>query len=75
MTDRIMIDPRIQHGRPVIRGTRVPIVRLLGGLAGGMSVDEVCREYDVTQEDMRSALVYAIQLIEEEEHHALPTNE
>ncbi|MFI5395209.1 MAG: DUF433 domain-containing protein [Candidatus Binatia bacterium] len=75
MADRIVIDPRIQHGRPVIRGTRVPIVRLLGGLAGGMSVDEVCREYDVTQEDVRAALAYASQLVEEEEHHTLPTIE
>ena len=75
MADRVVIDPCIQHGRPVIRGTRVPIVRLLGGLAGGMSVDEVCREYDVTQEDVRAALAYASQLVEEEEHHTLPTTE
>lgn len=75
MADRITIDPRIQHGRPVIQGTRVPIVRLLGGLAGGMSVDEVCREYDVTTEDVRAALAYASQLVEEEEHHTLPSPE
>jgi uncharacterized protein (DUF433 family) len=71
----IVIDPRIQHGRPVIRGTRVPIVRLLGGLAGGMSVDEVCREYDVSPEDVRAALAYASQLVEEEDHHSLPATE
>jgi uncharacterized protein (DUF433 family) len=59
MTDRVLIDPRIQHGKPLIRGTRVPIVRLIGGLAGGMSVDDVCREYDVTPEDVRAALAYA----------------
>ncbi|HJY84261.1 MAG TPA: DUF433 domain-containing protein [Candidatus Binatia bacterium] len=41
MNDRIVIDPTIQHGKPVIRGTRVPVVRILGGLAGGMSIDEV----------------------------------
>jgi uncharacterized protein (DUF433 family) len=75
MTDRIVIDSCTQHGRPVIRGTRVPIVRLLGGLAGGMSVDEVCREYDVTLEDVRAALAYASQLVEEEEHHPLPATE
>ncbi len=75
MTDRIVIDPRIQHGRPVIRGTRVPIVRLLGGLAGGMSVDDVCREYEVAPEDVRAALAYASQLVEEEEHHTLPITE
>ena len=75
MTDRIVIDPRLQHGKPVIRGTRVPIVRLLGGLAGGMSVDEVCREYEVTEKDVRAALAYASQLVEEEEHYTLPTTE
>jgi uncharacterized protein (DUF433 family) len=52
-----------------------PFIRLLGGLAGGMSVDEVCREYDVTEEDVRAALAYASQLVEEEEHHPLPTTE
>lgn len=74
MTDRIVIDPHIQHGKPVIRGTRVPIVRLLGGLAGGMSVDDVCHEYDVTSDDVRAALAYASQLVEEEEHYALPAS-
>ena len=35
MNERVIIDPEIQHGKPVIRGTRVPITRILGGLAGG----------------------------------------
>ena len=38
MHDRIAIDSMIQHGKPVIRGTRIPVVRIVGGLAGGMSV-------------------------------------
>jgi uncharacterized protein (DUF433 family) len=49
---RIVIDPTIQHGKPVIRGTRVSVVRILGGLAGGTSIDEVMQEYEVTQEDI-----------------------
>jgi uncharacterized protein (DUF433 family) len=73
MSDRIVIDPAIQHGKPVIRGTRVPVVRILGGLAGGMSMDEVIQEYDVTEEDIRAALAYASEVIEQEEHHPLPT--
>lgn len=40
MNDRIVIDSEIQHGEPVIRGTRVPITRVVGGLAGGMTKDE-----------------------------------
>lgn len=73
MSNRIIVDPAIQHGKPVIRGTRVPVVRILGGLAGGMSIDELVREYAVTEEDVRAALAYASEIIEQEEHHPLPT--
>ncbi|MBI3247246.1 MAG: DUF433 domain-containing protein [Deltaproteobacteria bacterium] len=59
MNSRIVIDPAIQHGKPVIRGTRVPVVRILGGLAGGMRIDEIVQEYAVTEEDIRAALAYA----------------
>jgi len=34
MNERILIDPRICHGKPVIRGTRVPVARVIGYLAG-----------------------------------------
>ena len=30
MNERIIIDPEIQHGKPVIRGTRVPVTHMLG---------------------------------------------
>ena len=43
----------------MIRGTRVPIARIVGGLAGGMTEQEIMREYEVTQEDIRAALRYA----------------
>jgi uncharacterized protein (DUF433 family) len=69
--ERIVIDPEIQHGKPVIRGTRVPIVRIIGGLAGGMTQEEVAREYGISEEDIRAALIYAGELIEEEEFHPL----
>jgi uncharacterized protein (DUF433 family) len=73
MNERIVIDPAIQHGKPVIRGTRVPIVRILGGLAGGMSIEEISREYGVTEADVRAALTYASEVIDQEEHHPLST--
>ena len=72
METRIEIDPKIGHGKPVIRGTRVPVVRIVGGLAGGMSVQDVVAEYGVTEEDVRAALDYATRLIEEEAHYPLP---
>lgn len=72
MNDRIVIDPNVQHGKPVIRGTRVPITRIIGGLAGGMTKEEVIREYEVDEEDIYAVLNYASELIEEEEFHPLP---
>lgn len=67
MHERIVIDPEIQHGKPIIRGTRLPITRIIGGLAGGMTVEEVCREYEVSEEDVRAALEYANEVIDAEE--------
>lgn len=72
MNERIVIDPRIQHGRPVIKGTRVPIVRIVGGLAGGMTKEELIQEYRVTEEDIVAALDYAAELIEQQQHHPIP---
>ena len=72
MHERIIIDPEIQHGKPVIRGTRVPVTRILGGLAGKMTFDEIGREYEVTVEDVQAAINYAEELVEQETHHPLP---
>lgn len=69
VTDRITADPAVRFGRPVIRGTRVPVDLILGKLAGGMSYEEVCREYEVVREDILAALEYAAHLIEEERLH------
>lgn len=41
---RVVIDPEIQHGKLVIRGSRVPITRIVGGLAGGVA-NEACSAY------------------------------
>ena len=68
---RILIDPNIQHGKPVIRGTRVPITRILEGLGGGMSIEEVVREYEVTKKDVRAALAFAGDLIDQETFYPL----
>jgi uncharacterized protein (DUF433 family) len=61
VNDRIVVDPEIQHGKPIIRGTRVPVARVIGGLAGGMSKQEVMREYEISEEDVLAALSYAAQ--------------
>ncbi len=69
---RIVIDLKVMGGKPVIRGTRVPVQVIVGALAGGMTLAEVCKEYRVTIEDVQAALAYAAEALAEEKVHALP---
>jgi uncharacterized protein (DUF433 family) len=71
MDDRIKIDERIIHGKPVIRGTRVPVEVILGSLASRMSYEEVEKEYDVRREDILAAISYAARIISEERVRSL----
>ena len=73
MNGRIIIDPEIQHGKPIIVCTRVPVARIVGGLAGGMTRAEVMQEYGISAEDVAAALNYAAELIEAETFRPLPT--
>jgi len=68
---RIVVDPQIRFGKPVIRGTRVPVHTIIAKLAGGMAAEEVAREYEVTPEDIRAALAYAANVLEQQEIRAL----
>ncbi len=72
MNDRIAIDPKICHGKPVISGTRMPVALVVGSLAGGMTFDEVQQEYGLTAADIRAALKFAGELVEQEQYHPLP---
>jgi uncharacterized protein (DUF433 family) len=67
MNERIVIDPKICHGKPVIRGARLPVAIVVGSLAGGMTFDEVEREYGITKDDIRAALKFAGELVEQEQ--------
>ena len=44
----IVQDPTINSGRPIIEGTRVFVDRILGHIESGMSLAEICQEYDLT---------------------------
>jgi uncharacterized protein (DUF433 family) len=71
-SNRIVLDPAVVHGKPVIRGTRLPVTVVVGSLAGGMSFEEVQREYDLTADDIRAALKFVADLAEQESFHPLP---
>ncbi|MBM3119794.1 MAG: DUF433 domain-containing protein [Chloroflexi bacterium] len=65
--DRIVIDAEIMHGKPVIKGTRIPVYIVLNLLAAGLKPEEVLKEYpDLTNEDILACLEYAAELTQEE---------
>lgn len=64
---RIMVDPAIKGGKPVVSGTRVPVDVILGHLAAGDSVETVAAEYGVTRDDVLAVLAYAAELASHEE--------
>ena len=56
---RIVVDSEIRAGKPVIKGTRVPVELVVAKLGGGMAIEDVMAEYGVEREDVLSALKYA----------------
>ncbi|RLI81120.1 DUF433 domain-containing protein [Archaeoglobales archaeon] len=65
--DRIVIDPEIRHGKPIIKNTRVPVDIILGSLAGGMDIKGVMEEYGIEKEDVLAAIEYAAKIVAKEE--------
>ena len=65
--ERIEINPKIMHGKPVIKGTRVPVDVILGSLIGGMKYEEIEKEYGVKKEDIVAAIEYAARFVMGEE--------
>ncbi len=59
LAPRIVADPNIRFGKPVIEGTRVPVSLVVAKLGGGMTKDEVATEYGLSLEEIRAALSYA----------------
>jgi len=60
VTDRIDIDPKVMMGKPVIRGTRIPVELLLRKLAEGATEADLLDAYPrLTREDIHAAIGYA----------------
>jgi uncharacterized protein (DUF433 family) len=60
LLERIELDPRVCNGKPVIKGTRIPVSVILEQIAEGESWDEILAGYpELTKEDIHAALHYA----------------
>jgi uncharacterized protein (DUF433 family) len=66
--ERIVTDPAIMYGKPVIRGTRITVEHILRQLAAGLSADAIIAEHPrLTPEDVRAAQAFAADYLAEED--------
>ena len=73
--DRITAHPDVMVGKPVIRRMRITVEQLLKALANGITADQLLDDYpELENEDIRAALLYASQLVDEERVYAVGAN-
>ena len=66
--DRIIIDPEIMVGKPVIKGTRITVNLIIQLLANGATETEILEDYpDLKKEDIKASLLYASKCLDREE--------
>jgi len=67
LLDRIVVDPSVLVGKPVIKGTRIPVHLIIELIAAGMTIKNVLKEYpELREDDVKAALLYASKLLERE---------
>ena len=65
---RIIFNPKILNGKPIIEGTRISVEFVIELLSSGMSVDEILQEYPILKkEDILVALKYAAKSLKKED--------
>ena len=63
--ERISSDPDICHGKPCIKGTRIPVYLIVSLIAEGEDTESVIRDYpSITYDDIKAAIKYAAKLCE-----------
>jgi len=73
--DRITRDPAIMVGKPVVKGTRIPVALVLGHLAHNPDLDDLFAAYPrLTIEDVTAALAHAHDAVEAEHTRASRTS-
>ena len=69
---RIVQNPEIMLGKPVIEGTRMPVEIIVEKVAYGYSIQDILKEYPfISDEDIQASLLYAARVISREEVYAI----
>jgi uncharacterized protein (DUF433 family) len=68
LTERIEVNPKILCGKPVIKGTRVPVYLVLELISAGYDFKRIMEAYpSLTEEDVKAAVEYAAGIVKNEE--------
>ena len=68
--DRISVNPEVYHGKPCVRGTRIPVYLILEMLEYGTTIPEILEEYpSLTENDVKACIAYAKNLVEQVGQH------
>jgi uncharacterized protein (DUF433 family) len=60
LSERIVLDPAVCHGKPVVRDTRILVANVVGAVAAGEAMPEILRDYpSLTVPDIRACLEFA----------------
>ena len=71
--ERIVVNPKILVGKPVIKGTRIAVELVIDLLARGYTQDQIIGQYDhITNADIQACLAYASEALRSERVYALP---
>jgi uncharacterized protein (DUF433 family) len=71
--ERIVVDPKILVGKPVIKGTRIAVELVIDLMARGYSREQILTQYDhITAEDIQACLAYASETLRSERVYAIP---
>lgn len=72
--ERIIVDPDVLGGKPVVKGTRISVEFVIDLLGRGWTQEQILREYDhVTAADVQACLAYASDVLKAERVHLLPS--
>jgi len=68
LLDRITVNPDVMVGKPTIRGLRITVEQILKALAAGITTQELLEDYpELEPEDIQAVLLYAAELVSEEQ--------
>ena len=71
--ERIIVNPKILAGKPIIKGTRIAVEFVLDLLANGWTNEKILKNYpQIKQEDITAVLKYATEILTEEKVYPLP---